>query len=102
YLYEQGVGYWKKNGKNTLVTEFDQSGGGWTFVDPAAAPVGIPVADTGAGESVDDNWEDGMPPPGQTVADNGQERRILRVNIMNCVNNDVQGKGDYPSEGNYL
>lgn len=102
YLFEQGVGYWKKNSKNVLVTDLDQTGKGYTYVDPldpAYATVAVIPSDAAA---PDDNWLDGEPPPGQTVSFKGQERRILRVNIMNCVNNDVQGKGDYPSEGNYL
>jgi hypothetical protein len=100
YLFEQGQGYWKKNGKNVLVTELDQTGGGYSLVDPADYPDAavIPTNTT----TPDDPWVDGEPPGGQTVSELGQERRILRVNILNCVNEDVTGKGDYGSGGNFL
>jgi len=100
YLYEQGVSYWKKNGKNVLVTELDQTGGGYTEVDPADYPLAA-VLPVNAGD-VDDVWTDGEPPPGQTVSTTGQERRIVRVNILNCTNLDVQGHGDYENDGGYV
>lgn len=102
YLFEQGVGYWKKNGKNVLVTNLDQTAKGYSYVDPTDPAYASASVIPSNAATPDDNWVDGEPPPGQTVSFKGQERRILRVNIMNCVNNDVQGKGDYPSEGNYL
>ena len=100
YLFEQGQGYWKKNGKNVLVTELDQTGGGYSLVDPADYPDAavIPTNTT----TPDDPWVDGEPPGGQTVSELGQERRILRVNILNCINEEVTGKGDYGSGGNFL
>jgi hypothetical protein len=100
YLYEQGVSYWKKNGKNVLVTELDQTGGGYTEVDPADYPLAA-VLPVNAGDP-DDVWTDGEPPPGQTVSTSGQERRIVRVNILNCTNLDVQGHGDYENDGGYV
>jgi Flp pilus assembly protein TadG len=99
YLYEQGVGYWKKNGKNVLVTELDNDpGGGYTAVDPAEYPLAA-VIPSDAGDP-DNPWVDGEPPAGQTPSD--QERRIVRVNILNCTNLGVQGHGDYENEGGYV
>ncbi|MBE9553344.1 MAG: hypothetical protein IMF05_07770 [Proteobacteria bacterium] len=107
YLFEQGQFYWKKNGKNVLVTELDQTGGGYSKVDPADYPLAA-VIPSDAGDP-DNVWVDGEPPGGQTVSPAdatslipGHERRIMRVNIMNCINEGVQGKGDYGSGGNYL
>lgn len=89
YLYELEQIYWTKNGgKATAATEFETQGGGWTATDPSIEPVGLPL--------------NGDPPAGMTIAENGHERRILRVNIMNCFANEVAGKGDYVSGGNYL
>lgn len=100
YLFEQGVGYWKKNSKNVLVTELDQTAKGYSFVDPANYPTAAVIPTNPA--DPDDVWTDGEPPAGMTISSIGQERRILRVNIMNCVNQDVQGKGDYESENGYM
>ena len=99
YLYEQGEGYWKKNGKNVLVTELDQTSKGYVFVDPADFPAASVIPTNADSDNV---WLDGVPPGGQTPSDQGHARRILRVNILNCINEGVTGKGDYGSGGNYL
>ncbi|MBE9556981.1 MAG: hypothetical protein IMF08_09010 [Proteobacteria bacterium] len=109
YLFEQGVGYWKKNGKNVLVTNLDQTAKGYSFVDPAD-PLNVDAAVIPTSvDFPDDNWVDGDPPGGQTVSPAdpdsdipGHDRRIMRINIMNCVNEEVIGKGDYGSGGNYV
>jgi Flp pilus assembly protein TadG len=100
YLFEQGVGYWKKNSKNVLVTNLDQTSKGYSLVDPSLYPAAAVIPSNPG--SPDDVWTDGDPPPGQTVSFKGQDRRIVRINVMNCVNNDVSGKGTYPSEGGYV
>lgn len=111
YLWEQGVSFWRKNGgKNVVVTNLDQTGKGYSEVVPIVAtpdascdPGNLAVGSIPCNDAdPDDNWTDGWPPPGQTVSELGQDRRIFRVTVMNCVNNDVTGKGDYPSEGGYI
>lgn len=101
YLFEQGQGYCKKNAKNVLLTTLDQcSKGGYTWVDPSLYPTAAVIPTNPS--SPDDVWTDGEPPPGQTVSPKGQDRRIIRINIMNCIQNEVSGKGTYPSEGGYV
>jgi Flp pilus assembly protein TadG len=110
YLFEQGVTFWRKKGGKTVRVVLDAaeiSTGNWTEIIPANFPDAavLPSND----DFPDDNWLDGRPPPGQTVSPadpdvhvEGWERRVLRVNIMNCKTLDVAGKGDYESQGNYI
>lgn len=107
YLFEQGQYYWKKNGKNVLVTELDQVSKGYTKVDPADYPLAAVIPSNP--DAPDDVWTDGEPPGGQTVSPAdpdstvpGYDRRILRVNILNCIAEDVKGSGDYGSGGNFM
>ncbi|MCK5273186.1 MAG: hypothetical protein KAR37_00950, partial [Alphaproteobacteria bacterium] len=82
---------------------------GYTFVDPAdVANVDAAIIPTSV-DFPDDPWFDGEPPGGQTVSPAdpdsdvpGHDRRIMRINVMNCINEGVQGKGDYGSGGNYV
>lgn len=106
YLFEQDIGYWVKNGTKNLkfvLTSDEINGGGWTEVDPnSLANETASILPTNPLD-VDDNWTDGEPPSGQTVApETGHERRILRVLILNCVNQGVKGSGDYKGEGGYI
>lgn len=102
YLFEQGQSYWTKNGnpKKSLVTNLDQTGNGYSETDPSlypdAAVLPVNAADP------DDNWTDGEWPPGQTVSSIGYDRRVVRILILNCVNQGVQGSGDYEAEGGYI
>jgi hypothetical protein len=103
YLFEQGVSFWRKKGGKTVRIVLDEAEigtGNWDEIIPANFPDAA-VLPTSAAEP-DNNLLDGHPPPGQTVASIGQERRILRVNIMNCKTLEVKGKGDYESQGNYI
>ena len=102
YLFEQGQNYWTKNGngQQSLVTELDQTANGYSETDPSLYPTAAVLPVNGA--DPDDNWTDGEPPGGQTVSLQGQDRRIVRVLILNCVNQGVQGQGDYEGEGGYI
>ncbi len=104
YLFEQGVPFYKKGtNKNVrfVLTPEELAGGGWIYVDPAVDYPAAAVLPNYATDP-DDNWRDGHPPPGQTVSEIGHERRLLRVSLMNCVNQEVQGKGDYENEHGYM
>lgn len=102
-LFEQGVVYWKGKGKKTtqVATEPADAASNWDMIDSATDYPLAGVIPTDE-DFPDDPKVDGEPPAGQTVSALGQERRILRVNIMNCVNEGVTGKGDYGSGGNFL
>jgi hypothetical protein len=104
YLYELGVPFYRRKGGSKLVRivldEAEISTGNWELIEPSlnAAAAVLPTSTT----EPDNNWLDGHPPGGQTVSSIGQERRILRVNIMNCKTLGVKGQGDYESQGNYI
>lgn len=102
YLFEQGQSYWTKNGngQQSLVTDLDQGGNGYSETVPSDYPTAAVLPVNAA--DPDDNWTDGEWPPGQTVSSIGYDRRVLRVLILNCVNQGVQGHGDYESEGGYI
>ena len=110
YLFEQGVVYWKGKGKKTtqVATEPADAASNWDKIDSATDyPLAGVIPTNGA--APDDVWTDGEPPGGQTVspssadvAAEGYERRTLRVNVLNCIAEDVKGTGDYGSGGNFL
>ena len=107
YLFELGVGYYRKNGggKNVkfVLTADEVSGGGWTYVDPPVdypdAAI-IPFDDT----TPDDNWVDGIPDPSldQTTLDLPYERRLLKVAVLDCTNNDISGKTAAPGTATFI
>jgi Flp pilus assembly protein TadG len=110
YLFEQGVVYWKGKGKKTtqVATEPADAAANWDKIDSATDYPLAGVIPTNAA-APDDVWTDGEPPGGQTVSPStvdvkaeGYERRTLRVNILNCIAEDVKGTGDYGSGGNFL
>ena len=95
YLYEQGLSY-AHQGKETIYPVPDPLPAGFETVVPP--PADIPVAVDPA-NSDDPNF-DGVPV--NVVATNGEARRLLKVAILNCISDGVNGKGTYPTTGNYV
>lgn len=101
YLFELGIPYWKKNGKQTSTSTTQPISGGWTQVDPA---VDYPLAAVIPEEPADpdNNFLDGLPPPGQTVSAFGQARRLVKIAVANCQTNAFSGNATIPGEGVYV
>lgn len=94
YLYELGETF-ARSGRQTV---YPVGGGGapagFTEVTPPAASIPTDVAQP-------DNPDfDGM--PSQAVAANGPARRLVKIAVLQCQADNVQGHHEYPTHGNYL
>ena len=83
YLYEMGETY-ASNGNLTLYPSPDTLPDGYIEVTPSSAD--LPTG----GE------------PDTIPASNGALRRVMQVAVLQCIANDVKGRGDYPTDGNYI
>jgi hypothetical protein len=113
YLFEQGVGYWRKGKKTSAAVTVDppDTTGGWKFIDPAAYfadPVYAGIESTpGTALPVDaalpnDNNVDGVPPVTETISTQGQARRLIKIAVADCVTHSFQGNASIPAEGTYV
>lgn len=93
YLYEQGLEY-ARNGRATVYPIDGALPAGYVVVTPAGEDIPVDVANP------DDPDFDGV--PSQTVASNGQARRLVQVAVLQCQAEGVRGSHDYPTNGNYL
>ncbi|UCH73425.1 MAG: hypothetical protein JSU82_13895 [Rhodospirillales bacterium] len=101
YLFEQGQGFWKKGKKTSAAVTIDppDNTGGWTFVDPAAYPTAAVLP---TGTPADDNFVDGVPPPGETISSKAHERRLMKIAVADCATHNFQGNASIPAEGTYV
>ena len=83
YLYELGEEY-AKDGNHTLYPIPDEVPDGYTTVNPPSEDMPL------SGE------------PDFIPASNGALRRVMQVAVLRCVEDDVKGRGDYPTDGNYI
>ncbi|MEE9139820.1 MAG: pilus assembly protein TadG-related protein [Alphaproteobacteria bacterium] len=104
YLYELGLEY-AHNGHETMYPVEAPLAAGFTVVTPPGAnvpqtsdPLGDDDGDTLLNEHDPD--QDGV--PSQTVASNGYERRIMKVAVLRCVEDNIHGLGTYPTHGNFI
>lgn len=95
YLYELGETF-ARNGKRTIYPIEDSLPDGFTVVTPPAAD----VPSSNDPELADDPDHDGEP-TGE-VASNGPDRRLVQVALLQCVADNVHGKGTYPSHGRFV
>ena len=95
YLYELGEEFGRR-GRETFYPVTEAMPDDFITVTPAGPSV--PVASDPADSN--DNAEDGV--PDQPVASNGPQRRIVQVAQLNCIAENIHGKGTYPTEGNYV
>jgi hypothetical protein len=98
YLYEQGLSFARNlaQPRQTMYPAPADLPAGYELVVPPGAAV--PVA--ALPENANNPDYDGV--PSQAVAANGQARRIVKVAILNCVAEGVNGHGTYPTNGNYV
>lgn len=95
YLYELGLEY-GRDGRQTFYPVTAAMPDDFTKVTPPGKDV--PVAPNPADR--DDPEFDGVPKG--AVAANGHARRLMQVAQLQCVANNIQGKGTYPTDGNYV
>ncbi len=95
YLYELNEIYWRNGNLTIYPIPSDTSiPSGYVEVNP-------PVTNVPADPSnADDNEFDGEPTG--TVASNGAARRFMQVAQLQCIADNVHGKGTYPTDGNYI
>lgn len=95
YLYEQNIAF-ARNGTQTLVPPPTPLPTGFATVTPPG--VDLVVAE----DEDDENDPDFDGVPSQTVASNGQARRLVQVAVLQCQALGINGSGTYPTEGNYV
>jgi len=83
YLYELGESY-AADGKLTIYPVPTDVPSGYSVVTPPLAE--LPM--------------DGS--PDTTPASNGAVRRVMQVAILQCIADEVRGRGDYSTNGNYI
>jgi len=83
YLYEIGETF-DRDGMKTVYPVSSEVPDGYTRVTPSGAD--LPA--------------DGS--PDGSVASNGALRRVITVAILQCVSDDVRGRGTYPTYGKYI
>jgi len=93
YLYELGLPY-AKNGKLTIYPAPATLPAGYTLVTPPAANLAVDAANPTLPDY------DGVPqnPP----APNGPARRLVKVALLQCIADGINGKGTYPTYGRYV
>ncbi|WP_419901826.1 pilus assembly protein TadG-related protein [Kiloniella sp.] len=96
YLYEQGAVY-LKDGKKTLYPDPGGTPPG-SYVRVTPPGVDIPVAVDPLNE--DDPNFDGV--PSETIASNGDQRRVMKIAQLQCIADNVHGHGSYPTHGNFI
>lgn len=93
YLYELGKTF-GRNGTSTYYPVDESMPIEYTEVTPPAVAVPTSV------DHPDNPDYDGV--PDGTVASNEEERRLVKVAILQCVAEGVRGSHNYPSSGKYL
>lgn len=103
YLYEQGLEY-ATDGNLTLYPLPATLPGGYAAVTPAAADLveAETPGDDSDGDGItdgDDPDQDGVP---TSVAANGAARRVVKVAVVQCLAEGVQGSGTFPTNGDFV
>lgn len=93
YLYEQGVDF-AVNGSQTLYPVSGTLPAGFTLVSPTAADIPVDAANP-----TDPDF-DGVPQ--DSPASNGPLRRLVKVALLQCIADDINGAGTYPTNGRYV
>ncbi len=95
YLYEQGLEFGRSDTDGqTIYPVVGALPAGYTLVSPAAPSIPEDAANP------DDPDYDGV--PSQTVASNGQARRLMKVAVLQCIAEGVKGSHAYPTNGNFV
>ncbi len=105
YLYELGEEFARKGGETIYPVDPATLPGGFTTITPPAKDLAVAANPTGDldGDGIadgDDPDYDGV--PSQTPASNGPKRRLVQVAVLQCIADNVQGKGTYPTTGNFV
>ncbi len=97
YLYELGLEF-ARNGRQTLYPAPAPADmpAGYALVTPAAKD--LPKAADPAKSS--NPHFDGV--PSVPAASNGYARRLVQVAVLKCVADGINGKGTYPTDGNFV
>lgn len=102
YLFEQGVDFWKGNGKKTtaIATEPADAGSNWKKIAASDYPDAgiIPAYPT----DVNNNDRDGFPPEYQPVSPQGYKRRLMKIAVVNCIEHDFNGLASIPGDGVFI
>lgn len=96
YLYEQGLSYARSliyPGETLYPIPSDLS---------ADFEVITPPGQNLAVDAAQPNNPDVDGVPSTTVASNGYARRVVKAAILNCIAENVQGHGEYPTNGQYV
>lgn len=103
YLYEQGLEY-AANGSLTLYPLPADLPVDYTTVTPMAAD--LVEAETPGNDSDGDGIADGDDPDYDgvptSVASNGAARRVVKVAVVQCLAEGVNGAGTFPTDGNFV
>ena len=95
YLYEQGLEFGRSDTNwQTIYPVVGALPGGYTLVSPAGPSIPEDAA------FPDDPNYDGV--PSNTVAPDGYARRLMKVAVLQCMAEGVQGKHSYPTNGNFV
>lgn len=107
YLYELGENF-ARNGKLTVYPVIDPASlpAGYTNITPAPdlAVAVTPAADSDGDGTLDeaDPDYDGVPSDPSNVSSDGSFRRVMRVAVIQCIAEGVQGRGTYSTNGKFV
>ena len=95
YLYELGLQFGRSDTDGqTIYPVVGALPGGYTLISPAGPS--IPV------DPLNPNDPDYDGVPSNTVAPDGYARRLMKVAVLQCIAEGVQGKHSYPTNGNFV